>query len=360
MIPNLRPMSLGEILDRTFQIYRSRFPLYASLAAIAAAATMGLEFASYTLWGPYPLDMLNIFAGFTFGEFASLLGFFHLSLWFQLLIWPCFVFVVSSPFSGDQSAPALSNAIGAGAQSWRGTLGLSTLLLLITLVFPEFVCAILFVGVAALMSEVMGYQEPVMSMVLVPLLLLLCIAGWAAIGWMGAMFYLAVPGKKLEGLSVREALRRGKTLSKGSRARLFAAWLMPAIFGWILYLAVTRTLPLLRSSCAEGFVFQFRFFQVATRQGLCALPSAVESIRIVSEAGISTLLGPIYPIALTLFYYDQRIRQEGFDIEWMMERAGMIGPAQSGPATAQASVPQAMQSASILVETSLPEKGESI
>jgi hypothetical protein len=37
----------------------------------------------------------------------------------------------------------------------------------------------------------------------------------------------------------------------------------------------------------------------------------------------STLIGPIFPIALTLFYYDQRIRLEGYDIERMMEAAGM-------------------------------------
>jgi hypothetical protein len=27
-----------------------------------------------------------------------------------------------------------------------------------------------------------------------------------------------------------------------------------------------------------------------------------------------------------LFYYDQRIRKEGFDIEWMMQQAGLTEP----------------------------------
>jgi hypothetical protein len=31
----------------------------------------------------------------------------------------------------------------------------------------------------------------------------------------------------------------------------------------------------------------------------------------------------IYPIAITLFYYDQRIRLEGYDIECMMKAAGL-------------------------------------
>jgi hypothetical protein len=38
---------------------------------------------------------------------------------------------------------------------------------------------------------------------------------------------------------------------------------------------------------------------------------------------VNTLIGPIYATGLTLFYYDQRIRNEGFDIEWMMRSAGL-------------------------------------
>lgn len=37
----------------------------------------------------------------------------------------------------------------------------------------------------------------------------------------------------------------------------------------------------------------------------------------------NTFIGPIYSTGLTLFYYDQRIRKEGFDIEWMMRAAGL-------------------------------------
>ena len=35
----LRPLSLGEILDRTFALYRQRFWLYCGIAAVAAAVT---------------------------------------------------------------------------------------------------------------------------------------------------------------------------------------------------------------------------------------------------------------------------------------------------------------------------------
>jgi hypothetical protein len=41
---------------------------------------------------------------------------------------------------------------------------------------------------------------------------------------------------------------------------------------------------------------------------------------------VKALTNPVYGIALTVFYFDQRIRKEGFDIEWMMHEAGMMVP----------------------------------
>jgi hypothetical protein len=45
----------------------------------------------------------------------------------------------------------------------------------------------------------------------------------------------------------------------------------------------------------------------------------------------NALIGPIYAIGLTLFYYDQRVRKEGFDIEWMMHAAGMTATPAATP-----------------------------
>jgi hypothetical protein len=38
---------------------------------------------------------------------------------------------------------------------------------------------------------------------------------------------------------------------------------------------------------------------------------------------VITFIGPIYSTGLTLFYYDQRVRKEGYDIVWMMQAAGL-------------------------------------
>src|SRR5271170_6726266 len=45
---DLRPLSTGEVLDRTFQLYRSRFTLFAGLAMLPAA--VGVVTEALRLW----------------------------------------------------------------------------------------------------------------------------------------------------------------------------------------------------------------------------------------------------------------------------------------------------------------------
>ena len=66
-----------------------------------------------------------------------------------------------------------------------------------------------------------------------------------------------------------------------------------------------------------------------------------EIVNFVVNFTLQALLAPISWIALVLFYYDQRIRKEGFDIEWMMEQAGLakVAPAARAPESADISGP---------------------
>jgi hypothetical protein len=63
-----------------------------------------------------------------------------------------------------------------------------------------------------------------------------------------------------------------------------------------------------------------------------------EIVRVVGDFILQVLIAPISAIALVLFYYDQRIRKEGFDIEWMMEQAGLTEPASDALPAEDASV----------------------
>jgi hypothetical protein len=59
---------------------------------------------------------------------------------------------------------------------------------------------------------------------------------------------------------------------------------------------------------------------------------AAEILNVLINFAIQTLITPVYTTGLVLFYYDQRIRKEGFDIEWMMAQAGLTeGKTITGP-----------------------------
>jgi hypothetical protein len=53
---------------------------------------------------------------------------------------------------------------------------------------------------------------------------------------------------------------------------------------------------------------------------------AMEIINILINFCLQTLVAPAYLVALVMFYFDQRVRLEGYDIEWMMQQAGLTPP----------------------------------
>ena len=72
-----------------------------------------------------------------------------------------------------------------------------------------------------------------------------------------------------------------------------------------------------------GLLFGFPFIAIAFKHLGQPLPLGWLAAQQIVEFFTTTFIGPIYSTGLTLFYYDQRIRKEGFDIEWMMQAAGL-------------------------------------
>ena len=107
------------------------------------------------------------------------------------------------------------------------------------------------------------------------------------------------------------APRRSWPLSRGSRGRIILTWLGLTIGTWVLVISLQLLMWQLILFAAKA---SHSYFYART-----VYPLAVQLL----SAIVATIVGPIYPIALTLIYYDQRIRREGFDIEHMMAAAGM-------------------------------------
>jgi predicted membrane protein len=107
-------------------------------------------------------------------------------------------------------------------------------------------------------------------------------------------------------------------LVRGYKGRVF-------IFGALNYLfAVVFTIV---SVILFLFVFGIivEIYETNFHHGPSALIDTAAMIMIY--AGLltaKTMVKPIYVIALTFLYFDLRIRKEGYDIEKMMEKAGLI------------------------------------
>jgi hypothetical protein len=207
MTAPLRPMNLGEILDRTFEIYRKKFLVFAGIAALPALATAAVELTVYVWRGPSTPFGLRLGLGITFNDILVMLGFHHFSLFAQFLLWPSFAFVASGSYIEEQASQSLRSALRAGFEKWRGSLVMSAYLLMRVLVLPEVASAALFIGTAFFLSEVLKFSDATMDAVFTPILILFLVLGWAGIGWMTSVLSPAIPSRMLEGLSVRAALR---------------------------------------------------------------------------------------------------------------------------------------------------------
>ena len=100
----------------------------------------------------------------------------------------------------------------------------------------------------------------------------------------------------------------------GTRGRIFVMYLL--VLALTMVLSMIADIPFL---IIVGVA-------AATGSGPQSATTALvvaEILQFVANFLLQILITPVSWIALVLFYYDQRVRKEGFDIEWMMEQAGL-------------------------------------
>ena len=130
---------------------------------------------------------------------------------------------------------------------------------------------------------------------------------------MGLRYALAVPACVVENLRARPAIKRSIELSKWSRGRIFMLWLLVAIVE-VGLLTITQI-----------------FFVIPVFKHHQQLPVGLRVLQQFVAFLTNAFVGPILATGLTLFYYDQRVRKEGYDIEWMMQAAGLTVPTPAAP-----------------------------
>jgi hypothetical protein len=275
---DLRPLSLGEILDRTFTLYRSHFLLFFGIAAIPQLLVLALQLFQVFLGltaatpgtpGAAPVIRPALTGASIVVGFATLIV---LSIAY-LLSQGATVSAVAELYLGR------TPGIGESFRKVRGDLG--------TLY-----------GVALLNGLVVlvGF-----ILLVIPGIYLLC------------RLMIAVPAAVLENLGPRSSLERSMALTKGSAGRAFLIFL--------LYIVLVFALALL-------FQVPISFALVAAR-GNPPMLRLVLAVANVFNALSTTLVMPVFTIAASAFYFDLRVRKEAFDLQMMMNPGGAIAPATS-------------------------------
>jgi hypothetical protein len=318
-----RPLNLGEILDRTVQLYRERFLVFLGIAVIPTGVLLvfaGSMFLALAWFGAFTgtssSGSLNspttaVFAVLIVGVLslvavAALLGVSSLST-------AAINYAAAGALAGERLTIR-----GSFAQAWRRGwmyVGLHILQALIVWVAPFIVWSVAFTFLTALL---VGLSRGASGQAADLLIGLTTIFGFAAVAgfalWMLLCVGLAFPACVVEGIDAGRSLIRSFRLSKGTRGRIFVLYLLGFVLGIILsivvsviFLIAVALVPALNSP-----------------QNSQALGMAMIFLIYGSSFAVQAFTKPVYAIALMLFYYDQRIRNEGFDIEWMMERAGLV------------------------------------
>jgi hypothetical protein len=294
---DLRPLSIGELFDRAFVLYRRHFWLFVGLTAVPGVFALALTlaqagFQAAVMPGPGAApdaepNPENV---------AAAVGFFLTMLGSMVIYWVVYMIAFgATTFAVSEIYVGRTVSILSVLGRLRGRIGSLILLLvwigirLAALGFGGFVLVALALGAAGAASPVLGGL----------LALLFAAATAGALLFMTLRYGLAVPALIVEGLSPHAAVRRSIELSEGRLGR-------------VALLVLCATLI----TYATVVLFQGPFLAAAMIAGLETTTGFwLNIVGAVTGSVGTTLTTPFMIIGLALIYYDARIREEGFDVE---------------------------------------------
>ena len=311
------PLSLGEVLDRTAQIYRERFLVFFGISMvptgfILAAVCFGVvTFASFGLLGAKTntSSAVPLIASLAVG----LLSLFTLPVFVgsTALGYAALSHAAMRMFLGESIT--IREAFKAVWKRGWNYVGLYLLLAVFVAVIPftVFFAAVIASAVFNTVLAKAGTTAPAQAALGLFVFLLIAVVAVVAF-WVLLVLCLSFPASVFEGISAWSSLKRSFALSRGTRGRMILLFLLGGALSQLL--TIVLVVPIV-------VIVAF----IPALQGP-AHAGAVGTIMMLALYGVGfaaqAFTRPVYGIALTLFYFDQRMRKEGFDIEWLMSRAG--------------------------------------
>jgi hypothetical protein len=285
-------MRLGEILDGSFNIYRRHFGLFMRLSLIlvwlptAAGIYLNLRYSSN------PFELLNLLEQHL-GESIGF-GLLGLVVWTacSLLLKAGTIRIISDSYLGHEPELGVSLRFGVDKIIPLLLVALSKTLLIILLYLGGALVVLLMFLMGKIISPGVGGLMMFAGVIA---------AMWLVI-WISCAYGMTTPIVVLEDLSSSfDAFGRSWELTRDARGKVFGT----VVVTWL----ISQFLPQLVIGGISGAL------GVAGNESL-------QPAFVVIASLLGIVLAPILPCALTLLYYDLRVRREAFDIQVLSEQLG--------------------------------------
>lgn len=277
---SFQPMGFTDILDTTFSFYRDHFRLFVGISAI------------YAFW--------YLFFHITFPSAHWLIDWCGLVV--DALFYGWLVCAGMQTYLGRHTTPGA--AFRQVAHRFWSYLGSSLIWILV-------VIGGLY-GVLATASSPANYNTILGVIISLPCGI-----------YFGTRWSFHAQAVLVEEVSATNALRRSRELVTGTWWRVFG--MMFAILLLALVIELILVTSLMFVCVLSGVAGEVDFAEMI-RQVLQLMghnTEEAESLLFVITAVIDIFTTPILSIGITLLYFDQRIRKEGFDIEMMVAKEAM-------------------------------------
>lgn len=266
MAADLRPMTLGEVLDRTFTLYREHFLMFVGITALPYLLLLLFNFSTLLLGlgvnhhRSVNLASPSIIGGFITGAFGGL-----------------FLFLLAIGVAHAATVAAVSDlylgretTVRSAYERAKGSFGAVIVVMILTF---------LAVAVGALFLVIPGI-------------------------YLACRLAVSIPATIVEQDSAVVSMERSMELTKGFAGQVFLLLLLV----WVIEMVVGG---LLQTPAAI-----FTMLAVAAKHQ----PSVTVTVyTYISQFLSQVLVGPIGTISASLMYYNLRVRKEGFDIQHLMD-----------------------------------------
>jgi hypothetical protein len=258
----LQPLTTGQLLDRTFQLYRKNFVLFWGIAALPHILNMLMQVLVASL-------QIQASAGGSASQVNNAILLIVASIG-TIIVYVCTIGLSQAATTLAVSDVYLERPVTIGSayqRTWKYFLRYFGIIIGVSLL----------VGIGIILLVIPGI-------------------------YFAITYALSITVSAIENVGFSKATSRSKELVKGNRSRVAIVSLLGFILAYTVLFAIAIPASLLSAPLAT------------------TMPVVSVFINSLAQFLGSSLVAPITLIAFTLTYYDARVKKEAFDLHLLMEQ----------------------------------------